>query len=463
MSEEIMEKRPSNVVKSVISSIASSFNINIENRGDSMNNTTQNINNFNFTRQPQKAKPRKAIIQKVYKEVLSNDQTIIKLIWNFLSIEDKFNCTLVCKRFNYIISGMDCFHLLIHFPSDLHFIPTLSRNYKIVIFQLYECNNLKPLMHKMLKHLGQSVTDLRFYKCQFNLITLCKFLCEFPLLESLELDMILTVKKIVELSVEDKPKLLQLKDFKIKVNDKFNETLDMTCSTSNIQSLSLFDTIFEIDKISNMLKRNKRSLNYISLTKCNIKENKMSHLNTLHLDVRNKLPPNDYRCFDSLDQLRVLHMSEVNSEMFKILDTKCIKWLSNLEIIYKSQQKKKMSDFFINYIFKFSDKRFVHISSSEFGFNLKTSSNHQLKNHIKFNRKSTDENVINTCFEFKHIVSCEPFLPCASRTINIQWNNIDNELISKHFLIEMKNIIHILAEKEKKLAEKWIYYLGRDE
>ncbi|CAO1397458.1 unnamed protein product [Diamesa hyperborea] len=245
MSDEIAEKVPPTVAKSVLSSIASSFNSIFNYWGVSINNNTHIINNLYFTRESinvntnDSSRVDQKIVDQttIYLEVIPNDQKIMELIWSYLTIDDKFNCTLVCKRFNNIISEMECFRLIVNLPSMVRVIPRLSRSYKTVIFQRYQCTDLKPLMRQMLEHLSHSVIDVRFYGCKFNLMTLCDFLRELPLLESLVIDMTLTMNKDVELSVEDIPKLLKLKDFKIKVNaDKLDEALVITSSALNIET-----------------------------------------------------------------------------------------------------------------------------------------------------------------------------------------------------------------------------------
>ncbi|CAO1407377.1 unnamed protein product [Diamesa tonsa] len=193
MSDEIAEKVPPTVAKSVLSSIASSFNSIFNYWGVSINNNTHIINNLYFTRESINVNTNDSsrVYQKIvdqttiYLEVIPNDQKIMELIWSYLTIDDKFNCTLVCKRFNNIVSEMECFRLIVNLPSMVRVIPRLSRSYKTVIFQRYQCTELKPLMRQMLEHLSHSVIDVRFYGCKFNLMTLCEFLRELPLLESL--------------------------------------------------------------------------------------------------------------------------------------------------------------------------------------------------------------------------------------------------------------------------------------
>ena len=59
----------------------------------------------------------------------------------------------------------------------------------------------------MLRQLSHTLIHLKLYNCEFNLMTLCDILCEFPLLESLELNMKLIIDTTIELTKEVLPKL----------------------------------------------------------------------------------------------------------------------------------------------------------------------------------------------------------------------------------------------------------------
>lgn len=285
--------------------------------------------------------------------------TIIKLIWKYLSKEDKLNCTMVCKRFNHIVSNMDCFRLVVCFPSKLHFIPQLSRHYKTVIFQHHQCNELKPLMHQMLKNLGQSVIELTFYDCEFSLMTLSEFVREFPLLKSLEVNVNLTMKKVVELSMEDKPKLLQLKDLKIKVNtDKLSEAFEMFGLSSKIESLSLHDAVLSNEEFNDQLRKYKTSLQKLTLTRCIM--NKALNLHTLDLsDIRCKLPSKQFTRFDSTHRLCVLKLSDVNDEVLDFFNIKCTNRLTKLpaDDTSRHQNKDYNYNFILSYVFKDEGQR----------------------------------------------------------------------------------------------------------
>lgn len=136
------------------------------------------------------------------KEINSNDFTTneeqedvtkeetLEFVWKYLSINDKFNCTLICKRFNSFISKMDYFSLRLSLKTrsiDEKHIPTLSRNYKTVFIENYEFYSLKPRMINMLKFLSGSLTSLTVHRSNTNPMILCSMLNELPLLESLTL------------------------------------------------------------------------------------------------------------------------------------------------------------------------------------------------------------------------------------------------------------------------------------
>ncbi|CAO1398299.1 unnamed protein product [Diamesa tonsa] len=345
--------------KSLVSCVKSSCNTNLCYSGNSMNNTN-NINyTLNFTSQSNNDKQhdsstttiRTAKIEDQKIEVFAKDKKIFKLIWNYLSTEDKLKCTRVCKRFNDIISEMDVFRLRVYFRSMVHIIPKLTRKYTTVTFQNYQCYKLHPLMHQMLKQLGHSVIDLRFNNCKFNLMTLYAFLCEFPLLESLELNMTLIMKDGVELAVENIPKLWQLRDFKIKVNSNLlNETLDIMDSSSSIESLSLVDVTLDFNVFNDYLRKFESSLQSLSLTKCIInKVINISDLNTLKLYSIKQIPPQDYNIFDCMKNLRFIHLIEVNTDLLNILDTKCMNWVTELEVIYTTKGEQNMGGFYLSY------------------------------------------------------------------------------------------------------------------
>lgn len=269
MFKEIEEYIPKNVeIPSDLSTITSSFN-NIIISGSS-NNSTYNITNIYSDGQPRNIKNNDLIIienQEHEKEVFLNDKRIFKIIWKYLDITDKFNCTMVCKRFNSIISGLDFFRLIVTSPSMTQVVPSLSRyiNYKTVIFRRYQCKSLKPPIRRMLKHLSRTVIDLTLHHCQLDLMTLCDLLIELPLLESIVLQVVQEMENNVELSLEDLPKLMHIKSLTIDLlRNKMNGALDIF-GASIIESLTLFRVKVRMTELSSFLDQHKNSLKSLTL------------------------------------------------------------------------------------------------------------------------------------------------------------------------------------------------------
>lgn len=309
------------VLKPGCSSMNSSFNTETIFNGAAINNTTISNNYFQLSADEkyQKMKlhlPKIVDLAVFSKEVFPNDNKVLELIWKYLSIVDKFNCTLVCKRFNYLVSEMNCFHLVPNLSSKFRVFPRLSRKYKKVTIYGYQCNRLQEPMHRMLEHLSHSVINLKLEFCIFNLITLSEIVGKLPLLESLEMKIILTLKEDIELFWEDIPKPLHLQFLKIYVNgDLLEELLNMLGAASNVQTLSLSDATIET-KVFRRVKQFQRSLRSLSFTRCIIDETGLlSSLNTLHFNSIQNIQLNDYSC---LQNLRVLHL--IDCEVSNILD-----------------------------------------------------------------------------------------------------------------------------------------------
>lgn len=353
--EKSNEMQPS-WAKSLLSSIASSFNTNLHNSGIAFRNKF--FVNYTVNIGSQSTKDVSAVIEEkkiLYTEVIPNDQIIMKLIWTYLNIEDKINCTLVCKRFNNIISDMNCFRLSVDLSSKFLVFPRLSRDYETVIFKNYECKNLKEPKKKMLKQLNRCVEKTIFSDCKFDMMALNGFLSELSMLKSLELNMLLTIDDNIEIDFDDLPQLFQLEDLTINVNgDKTEEILNMFSCASNIQSLCL--SLFNANIKHNVLyymKRYKKMLKSLSFTRCIVdKAENLLNLNTLHLDSIKILQPKHYRSFDDLQNLRVLHLSKVDIDLLKILDTNCISCLTELKVDYSHFQRDLVNHLFAKYMYK---------------------------------------------------------------------------------------------------------------
>ncbi|CAO1440778.1 unnamed protein product [Diamesa tonsa] len=277
------------------------------------------------------------------KEVFLNDQKIIELIWRYLRIDDKFNCTLVCKRFNRIISLMDCF-CLSYSPSLLRVIPKLSRDYKNAIFMGMQCSNLKVHERAMLKHLGKSLINLKIYELSTNREELCALLREVPLLESLSLNMTLETEPCLEeLSMKDVPKLLHLKFLKISMSDEnLNGALTIFDSAPIIESLSLFHVYLRLNELNHFLRGHKSYLRCLTLRYCGLCSD--------HNYKNSIFTPNDFKIFDELHQLRELYLLYFGCPTLRILNSKCINWLTDLVVVYRYEHNKRMNTFYVNYL-----------------------------------------------------------------------------------------------------------------
>ena len=152
-------------------------------------------------------------------EVNSLEKKIMKLIWKYLSFEDKLNCKLVCKISNNIISGTDFLDLNLYFPSKIRKIPKITTNHETLIikseiwgsFWLGDCKTFEQHSHSMI-HL--KIVDYVFYPMELN-----EFLNEFTLLETLKLEIDLSIKSSIDLTKEELTKLLAFKDSKTVIID----------------------------------------------------------------------------------------------------------------------------------------------------------------------------------------------------------------------------------------------------
>lgn len=342
-----------------ICGINSSFSTMIINQGVAINNNISVVNNINIT----KVNP-PAIVERVpnhwnilfkftnfcrnifglngQREVIPKDKEILQLIWKYLSHEDKMNCTLVCKRFNYIISEMNYLRINANLNAAFRYIPKLSRNYSSVRFENYKCDNLKPLMSQMLDHFQKSSMHFTLDDCQFEMTTLLEVLYKFPLLESLHLNLILKMTNDLEISWETRPKLVHLKVLTLKINDdKLKEILEMLSAALNLESISLYDVKFKIEYLKAY-----KSLNSLSLQKC-IMEPPFykSNLRTLDFESSVNVSSVDYKKFDCLHNLRKLILNEVNNEMLEILKSNCIQRLTDFSVVFYKYQFDPMNIF----------------------------------------------------------------------------------------------------------------------
>ena len=101
--------------------------------------------------------------------------------------EDEFNCLPLTFE-----------PLLLEFSSSVLIIPTLTHKYQTVTIEDYKTESLDLEVREVLRQLGRNLIDLKFFDCEFDLITLCDILLELPWLESLELDFELTMKASID-------------------------------------------------------------------------------------------------------------------------------------------------------------------------------------------------------------------------------------------------------------------------
>ena len=274
------------------------------------------------------------------KEIIPFEQKILKLIWKYLSKKDKLSCTLVCKSFNSFISEIDYFRLIVNLPpSTVQVFPTLSRRYKTVIIRKYQSSILQSPMLKMLKNLSHCI-DLKFIQCNFDLMTLCKLLRELPLLKTLELKIISKMEKKVVMSVLDLPKLSHLRNLNITMYNKNMNGILEIFGGSNIQSLTLFTANLNMIELNTFFKQHKNSLRSLAIHYC-----------VFYIDLNYsqfKFAPTDFSCFDCLHNLRKLILINGISSL-NILKSKCINWLTDLEVYYNYYEQDQINSFIQNY------------------------------------------------------------------------------------------------------------------
>ena len=310
MSQEIVKYD----AKESVNSIHSSANVNIINYAPSSNNTT-NIN----------------IQISTANNSATNSSTIPALS------KDEILC---------LPSSSD--PLFLEFKRKLQIVPKLKRNYQTVIIKGYKTESLGPLIHKMFKQLSLKLIHLKFFDCEFDVVTLNNILSELPLLESLELNLKLSLNTSTELDEERLPQLLRLKDFKIETNaDMLEYILEITKNASNVELLTFFKANFNMNEFNELLKKHK-SLKSLRLTKCIVENtaNFLSHIESLHLNSISNVPSIDYIHFDWLKQLETLHLIDVNDELLKVLKSKCINGLKELTVNYTDEQNKNVMRYF---------------------------------------------------------------------------------------------------------------------
>lgn len=153
------------------------------------------------------------------------------------------------------------------FLSQIYIIPNITRGYQTMVLDGYQCDTLAPEMREMLEKLRHTMIHLKFFDCEFDLMALFDILSIFPLLETLEISMKLTMDETIELNADILPKLLYLRDIKIEVNTvMIEDILKLTTKTSILEFLKMLNETFNINEFNDYLK-NYKSLTSISLKK----------------------------------------------------------------------------------------------------------------------------------------------------------------------------------------------------
>lgn len=130
------------------------------------------------------------------------------------------------ERFHEIITGTKFIGQDVYSPSNVENIPKLRSNHKRGIIDGLICHSFDPEMRRMLEQFRHSLIHLKLWNCEFDPMTLYEFLSEFPLLETIELNIKVTMKTSMNLTHEELFKLWNFKNFKLEINfDKRNGIL----------------------------------------------------------------------------------------------------------------------------------------------------------------------------------------------------------------------------------------------
>lgn len=217
--------------------VISSFNIASIINGDATNNITNILYNILIATNSTNINQHNSTIignHEVQKEMNSNYSVfieypnILKLIWKYLSKEDKLNCTRVCKSFNNKVSDMNCFRLIARLPVKFGDVPRLSRHYDTVIYRRNKWNKIMQPNCSTMNPLDDNVIEQTFSNPLYNPKTLGNLVQVFPNFADTILDMNLSTNNEIELCVENVPGLQHLKDLKMNVSsDLLNNSLKL--------------------------------------------------------------------------------------------------------------------------------------------------------------------------------------------------------------------------------------------
>lgn len=130
--------------------------------------------------------------------------------------EDEINCLPLASETLYL-----------EFLSRVQIIPTLTSSYQTMIIKGLKCKSLGSPMRQMLQHLSSTLIDLKLFDCEFNMMALYAMLSVLPILESIELNIKLTMKTSIELTKKDLTNLLNFNEIEMEIiDDMANDILD---------------------------------------------------------------------------------------------------------------------------------------------------------------------------------------------------------------------------------------------
>ena len=269
-------------------------------------------------------------------QVFRHDDEIIKFIWKYLSLKDKLNCRLICRRVNEIISGRNFHPENIYFPSQVEDVPNLTTNHEKLIIRDLRLETLDSEKRQKLDQIRHKLIHLELLNGQFELKALYEFLSEFPMLETLRLDSKLTMKESIDLTNKNLTKLFNFKNFKAEINfDTENHIQDNTKNTLNIEINLNVERFFNINEFDDS-NQSTKSLNFI---KCIVDRaiDKEIYRLTLHLNSNTRISPMDDTSIVFYKHLNGLG-DRYNDQMKKILKFKCIDKLARLPVYYTAEQ-----------------------------------------------------------------------------------------------------------------------------
>ena len=173
----------------------------------------------------------------------------------------------------------------------------------------------------MLDQFRNSLINLKLFDCEYDVMELYGIVSELPLLESLELDIGLTMKTSIKLTNEDLTKLMKLNGSKMETNSN----MDNTNNSLNIVMKSSINGTFNMNDFKNSNQTSSKYLNFMKylVNNARILTSEISTLNS------NLLPLN-YTTFWLFDS---------NNQKKNFFQSKCLDGLAGLAVNYTAEQK----------------------------------------------------------------------------------------------------------------------------